>query len=270
MPYAQNGDTALYYETAGPASAPTVAFVCGIFYAHWMWNWQRERLSDGYEVVIWDNRGAGNSDVPEGPYSIEGMAKDLDAVLEDLGQETAHIVGASMGGMIALEYALSYDRAATLSLLCTSHGGPDAVPVPPETQERMYDVPENLNPREAIRYKMDPAMSDEFAAENQELVDQIVDWRLETDAPPAAQQAQGHAVEAFDVSDRLEEIDIPTLILHGTADEVLPVENGRQLHDGIPDSTFERFAGGSHLFFIEQADEVTDRLRQFLNHHAGA
>lgn len=270
MPYAQNGETALYYETEGPASAPTVAFVSGIFYAHWMWKWQRERLSGDYEVLVWDNRGAGNSDVPEGPYTIEQMAGDLDAVLADLGRESAHVVGASMGGMIAMEYALGFDRAATLTLLCTSHGGPEAVPVPPETQERMYAVPEDLSPREAIRYKMEPAMTDEFAAENEELLDQIVEWRLETDAPPAAQQAQGQAVEAFDVSDQLGEIDVPTLILHGTADEVLPVENGRQLHEGIPDSDFERFSGGSHLFFIERADEVTARIRQFLDHHAGA
>lgn len=268
MPYAQNGDTSLYYETQGPTSAPTVAFVCGIFYAHWMWNWQKDRLAEDFEVVVWDNRGAGNSAVPDGPYTMEQMAGDLEAILEDLERESVHVVGASMGGMIALQYGLTYDRAATLSLLCTSHGGPDAVPIPPETQQRMYSVPDDLDQREAIRYRMSPAMTDEFESEKEKTIEQIVDWRLETDAPPAAQQAQGQAVEAFDVSDRLGEIDVPTLIMHGTADQVLPVENGRQLHDGIPESELELMEGDSHLFFIEQADEVADRLRRFLNKHA--
>lgn len=269
MPYAQNGDTSLYYETQGEESAPTVAFVCGIFYAHWMWNWVRDHLRDNFEVIVWDNRGAGKSDVPEGPYTMSQMAGDLEAILDDLGRESVNVVGASMGGMIALQYGLSYDRADTLSLLCTSHGGSEAIPIPPETQKRMYDVPEDLDQREAIRYKMSPAMTDEFERENEQTIEQIVDWRLDTDAPPRAQQAQGEAVEQFDVSDQLQEIDVPTLILHGTADRVLPVENGRQLHRGVPDSELKLFEGGSHLFFIERSDEVAERLRQFLDKHAG-
>src|SRR6056297_2952574 len=121
MPYADNDGVSLYYEVDDPAEADapnrgegpdgadpeTVALVEGLGYGRWMWRWQRDRLADeGYRVVVWDNRGAGDSDAPEGPYSIAEMASDLDAVLDAVGVDRAHVVGASMGGMIAQQYAL--------------------------------------------------------------------------------------------------------------------------------------------------------------------
>lgn len=272
MPYADNDGVSLFYETADPAGevaddAETVALVEGLGYGRWMWRWQRDRLTDeGYRVLVWDNRGTGDSAVPEGPYSIEEMAGDLDAVLDDAGVERAHVVGASMGGMIAQQYALDYDRAESLGLFCTSHGGEEAVEVPPETQARMFDVPEDADEREGIRYKMKPAMTDQFWEDNDDLIEQIVDWRLESDAPDEAREAQAAAVAAFDASDRLDEITVSALVAHGTADRVLPVENADLLHGKLPDSRLTIFEEGPHLFFIEQAEQVNDRLLEFLKH----
>ncbi|WP_115862770.1 alpha/beta fold hydrolase [Halorussus litoreus] len=282
MPYADNDGVSLYYEVDGgpeDADAPsrgggpdgedpeTVALVEGLGYGRWMWNWQRDRLVDeGYRVVVWDNRGAGDSDAPEGPYSVAEMASDLDAVLADVGVDRAHVVGASMGGMIAQQYALDYDRAASLGLLCTSHGGDEAYDLPPETQARMFDVPEDADEREAIRYKMQPAMTEAFWNANDDLVSDIVDWRLDSDASDAAREAQAAGVMAFDSSDRLDEIDVPVLVAHGTADEVLPVENADLLHGKLPNSQLAIFEGGPHLFFVERADELNDRLLAFLDH----
>ena len=281
--YADNDGVSIYYEVDGPAGGsvdaaseaasreagespapPTVVFVEGLGYGRWMWQWQAEPLAEEYRTIVFDNRGTGDSDVPEGPYTIGEMAGDLEAVLADAGVESAHVVGASMGGMIAQRYALEYDRAASLALLCTSHGGEAAVPTPPETQERMFGVPADADEREAIRYKMEPAMSDEFWTENDELIERIVDWRLAGDATPAGREAQAAGVAAFDASDEVSGIDLPALLCHGTDDRVLPVENSRLLHEKLPNSELETFAGGPHLFFIEQADAVTDRLRSFL------
>ncbi|MFB6153172.1 MAG: alpha/beta fold hydrolase [Halodesulfurarchaeum sp.] len=270
MPYADNDGVSLYYELGGPTDAPTVAFICGLGYARWMWDWQRDALADEYETLVWDNRGAGDSDAPEGPYTIETMAADFEAVLDAADREAVHIVGASMGGMIALQYALDFDRAESLALLCTSHGGPEAVPTPEETQHRMFNVPDDADEREAIRWKMAPAVTDEFVEANPDTIERIVDWRLETDTSEAARMAQAAGVEGFDVSDRLDELDLPVLVMHGTADEVLPVENGRLLHEAIPESDLELFEGAPHLFFIERADGVNDRLRSFLSANAGA
>lgn len=252
----------LAYERAGPAAAETVVLVEGLGYGRWMWNWQRDALEADYDVIVPDNRGTGDSDAPEGPYTIAEMATDLDAVLADAGVESAHVVGASMGGMIAMQHALEFDRARTLTLLCTSSGGDPAVPTPQETNERMFDVPEGLDDREEIRYKMEPAITDRL---EESTIEQIVDWRLASDAPGHAREAQGEAVAAFDVSSRLSELDVPTLLMHGTEDRVLPVENARLLHERLPNSELELVEAGPHLFFIEDATLVNRTLRTFLD-----
>ena len=286
MPYADNDGVSLYYETTDPADSQegdveTVVLVEGLGYGRWMWRWQRDRLAEeGYRVVVWDNRGTGDSDAlssetrqasergsetPEGPYTIAEMASDLEAVLDAAGVERAHVVGASMGGMIAQQYALDYDRARSLGLLCTSPGGDDAVPTPDETQARMFGVPEDADEREAIRYKMKPAMTNEFWEENDDVIADIVDWRLDGDASDAGREAQAAAVAGFDASDRLDEIDAPTLVAHGTADRVLPVGNADLLDDALSNARLLLFEEGSHLFFIEQAENVNDRLVEFLH-----
>jgi len=272
MPYADNAGVSLRYEVDAPddgraaADREAVALVEGLGYGRWMWRWQRDRLVDeGYRVVLPDNRGTGDSDVPEGPYTVEQMAGDLEAVLADAGVDRAHVVGASMGGMIAQQYALDYDRAESLALLCTSPGGDEAVETPPETRQRMFDVPDDADEREAIRYKMRPAMTDAFWDANPDLVADIVDWRLESDAPDRAREAQAAGVAAFDASGRLGEIELPAFVAHGTADRVLPVENADLLHRDLPDSRFALFEDGPHLFFIERAEDVNDRLAAFLD-----
>ena len=265
MAVADHDGVKLAYERSGDPDAETVVFVEGLGYGRWMWDWQYESLADDYDVIRWDNRGTGESDVPEGPYTVAGMAGDLEAVLAAADVESAHVVGASLGGMIAQQYALDHDRATSLALLCTTPGGEAAEPVPEETLERMFDVPEEYDRRESIRYKMRPALTDEFWETEAETIADIVDARLESDAPERARQWQGAAVETFDVHDRLAEVDVPALVLHGAGDRVVPVANADLLADGIPTARVERFDdGGSHLFFIERAAAVNEELRSFL------
>jgi pimeloyl-ACP methyl ester carboxylesterase len=241
------------YEERGQPSgdADSVVLVEGLGYGRWMWRWQAEALTDDYHLLLPDNRGTGDSDAPEGPYTIGQMAADLEAVLADAGVESVHVVGASMGGMVAL--------------FCTSPGGEAAVPTPDATMARMFSVPDDADEREAIRHKMAPALSEGFPEREPETVKRIVDWRLDSDAPPAAREAQAAAVAAFDAGDELDEISMPTLILHGTGDRVLPVENGELLADALADAQVTFYEDGPHLFFIEESDRVNDRLRGFLD-----
>ena len=265
MPDAYNDGVRLAYERTGPEDAETVVFVEGIGYGQWMWRWQRRAVEATYDTIVWDNRGTGDSGTPEGPYTMSQMAGDLAAVLDDAGVASAHVVGASMGGMISLQFALEDDRARSLTLVCTSPGGPEEVPVPEETHQRMYEVPDDLDEREAIRYKMRPAMTDEFFDTETDLVERIVDWRLDSDASDRARLWQGVAVQAFDVADRLGEIRVPALVLHGTADAVVPVENGELLAEGLPDAEFVTLSGAPHLLFIERKSAVNDYLTDFLD-----
>jgi 3-oxoadipate enol-lactonase len=265
MPVVDSAGVEIHYDRRGPADAPTVVFVEGLGYGKWMWQWQREPLAEAYDTIVVDNRGTGDSAVPEGPYSIWEMAGDLEAVLADADVEGAHVVGASMGGMIAQAYAIEYDRARSLTLICSSPGGEDAVPTPEETLVRMMNVPEDLGPREALRYKMAPATSDGFLEANPELAEDIIDWRLESDAPEPAREAQMAAVGAFDASDDLPEVSLPALVIHGTGDRVLPVENGRLLARLLPEATLELYEDAPHWVFIESAEEVTSDIREFID-----
>jgi pimeloyl-ACP methyl ester carboxylesterase len=130
-------------------------------------------------------------------------------------------------------------------------------------------VPEGASEREAIKHKMQPAMTESFWADDQELVEDIVEWRLASDASDAARNMQAEAVLAFDSTPWLGDVAVPTLVMHGTGDRVLPVENGRQVHAHLPESELELFEGGSHLFFVEEADAVTARVREHVE-RAGA
>lgn len=268
MPYADNDGVAIHYDRVGPSAASTVVFVEGLGYGKWMWDWQRDPLSDAYDTIVLDNRGTGDSDVPDPPYSIPEMATDLHAVLDDAGVDAAHVVGASMGGMVAQRFAIDFDRTASLSLLCTSPGGDDAEPTPPATMDRIMTVPDDLGPREALRYKMEPATSPGFLDANPELTESIIDNRLESDAPDRARTAQAEAVQAFDASDTLSTLTMPTLIIHGTADRVVPVANAELLADHLPHATVERIEDAPHWVFIEAADAVTNHLREFLDAHS--
>ncbi|WP_306054514.1 alpha/beta fold hydrolase [Natronococcus wangiae] len=285
MPRATRDGVSIYYEREEGERTPVV-FLQGLGFGRWMWRWQREAVADEYGVIAPDNRGTGRSDaglpplVPRLPrklraplifklagYSIGGLAADLEAVLDEADVYDAHIVGASMGGMIAQRYALEYSRAKTLTLCCTSHGGVDAVPVPEETQEHIFDVPKGASEREGLRHRMRPAFNERFTNRNPHLMDRIIEWRLEQDADEPAREAQAAAVLEFDVGDRLDRIRVPTLVVHGTNDRVVPVANGKLLDEKIPDARLELVDGGSHCFFVEDADRVNQRLRSFLDAH---
>ncbi len=284
MPRASRDGVSIYYERTG--EGPPVVFVQGLGYGRWMWRWQREAVAEEYDVVAPDNRGTGRSDAALPPllprlprklrapllfkfggYSIDGLAADLEAVLEDAGIYNAHIVGASMGGMIAQRYAIEYSRAKTLTLLCTSHGGVDSVPIPEETRSHVANPPNGASRREAIRHQMRPAFSERFTNRNPHLMDRIIEWRLEQDASTPAAEAQTAAVFGFDASDRLDSIRLPTLVMHGTDDRVVPFSNGTLLAEKLPNATFERIEGGAHCIFIENAEQVNAALLSFLDDH---
>lgn len=265
MPSVTRDGVTIDYAVDGDPDGPTVLLLEGLGYGRWMWRWLAEALADDYEVLRPDNRGTGDSDAPEGPYTVAEMAADAGAVLDDRGVDAVHVCGASMGGMIAQELALADDRVASLTLLCTSPGGEDAAPTPSEVQEHIFSAPEDADPRERVRYLMEPAVSDGFYDREPGLVEEVVDWRLAGDATPAGREAQAAAVAAFDASDRLDGIDVPTLVLHGTADRVLPVGNADLLAELLPRAEVELFDGGPHLFFIEERGRVNDRIRSFLS-----
>lgn len=286
MPVVRTDGVRLAYEVTPPSDVETVTFVEAWGYGRWMWRWQAAALA-AFERLVADNRGTGDSEAPgigmpwplaklpaklrqpliyllhREKYAIERMAADLEVVLADAGVERTHVVGASMGGMIALQHALFSERTASLTLMCTTAGGDMTNLIPEETMAHLETVPEGLDERERLKYLMEPATTAAWRGANPETLERIVDWRLAQDASVPVREAQAMGQLGWDVRDRLDEIDVPALVMHGTGDQVVPIERGEVLAEGLQ-CEFEPYQDAPHLFFVERADEVNERLRTFL------
>jgi pimeloyl-ACP methyl ester carboxylesterase len=249
--------TRIEYEVQG-AGEP-VLLVHGLGYARWGWEPIADRLSTDFLVVSFDNRGIGESDVPPGPYTVAQLAADAVAVLDAAGLERVGLVGASLGGMVAQQVAIAYpERVEKLVLLCTTPGGADAYPMPERTV-RLFAEAASLPPEEALRRFVENSL-----LVRGELVDVLYERRLANPPHPQGWQAQAAAGMGWDAAGRLGRISAPTLILHGTADNVIDYRNSELLAEAIPGARLRLFDGAGHLFFWEQPDEIADEIREFL------
>jgi pimeloyl-ACP methyl ester carboxylesterase len=245
------------WESTGKGSP--LLLIQGLGYGRWGWDPIIPGLDAEHLVIAFDNRGIGESDKPEGPYTAAEMACDALQVLDEAGIDRAHVFGASLGGMIAQELAvMAPERVDKLVLGCTSAGGPDAVPMPEVTLALLAEAP-SLAPDVALRRFVENALGERPRAE---LVDELFALRVLNPPDPAGWQAQAAAGMGFQGSD--EEIAAPTLILSGTADNVVDHRNSELLAARIPGSRVELLEGAGHLFFWERPDECVAILNDFL------
>ncbi|HET8742402.1 MAG TPA: alpha/beta hydrolase [Gaiella sp.] len=241
-----------------------VLLIHGLGYARWGWEPVLPGLAERFDVLLFDNRGIGESDAPPGPYTAAAMAGDALQVLDEGGVERAHVVGTSLGGMIAQELALAHpERVDRLVLACTTPGGPRAHPMPQVTVALMAEAA-TLEPAVALRRFVENALSPATVTERPELVERIMEHRLRTDQDPAAWAAQAAAGATFDAFDRLAGLRGPVLVQHGGADVVVDPRNADLLVELIADARLERFDGGGHLFFWEAPDRFVSSVAGFL------
>jgi pimeloyl-ACP methyl ester carboxylesterase len=245
-------------------SGPPLLLIHGLGYARWGWEPVLPGLAERYDIVLFDNRGIGESDAPPGPYSVVEMAADAVQVLDEAGIERAHVVGTSLGGMIAQELALTHaERVDRLVLACTTPGGPKAHPMPQVTVALMAEA-STLEPAVALRRFVENALAPASVAAHPELVDRIMAHRLETAQQPAAWAAQASAGATFDAYDRLGELAAPTLVQHGGEDVVVDPQNADLLVELLPDARIEPFPGTGHLFFWEEPERFVASVSAFL------
>ena len=134
MPYAENAGTRIYWEAEG--SGEPLLLIMGMGYTSALWYRLRPLMARHYRTLVFDNRGVGQSEAPEGPYQIHTLAADALAVLEAAGAEQAHVLGLSLGGMMAQELVLAHpQRVRALVLGATGCGGEQAVPPTPKVRE---------------------------------------------------------------------------------------------------------------------------------------
>jgi 3-oxoadipate enol-lactonase len=240
-------------------SGAPLLLIQGLGYARWSWEPIVPRLAERYRVLFFDNRGIGESDKPEGPYTARAMADDALQVLDEAGVDRAHVLGASLGGMIAQELAVAApERVDKLILCCTTPGGAATVPMPDVTV-RLFAEAATLPPEVALRRFGENALASDAPPE---LVQALFERRVANPLDPAGWQAQAAAGIGFAGVNGA--IAAPTLLVTGTEDNVVDARNSDVLAERIPGAEVERLEGAGHLFFWEQPDAFVRIVEGFL------
>ncbi|OLZ42401.1 3-oxoadipate enol-lactonase [Natrinema saccharevitans] len=253
MPTASNGAVSLYYDRAGEGEP--VVFVPEAGLGGWLWGWQHAAVAGPHEAVVWDLRGTGRSDAPPGPYDLETLVADLEAVLADCDVRNAHLVGCGLGGAIALEAARTSSRVATLTLFGTAARG-EAFDLEP-----LFAPPDD---RDALEASLETGLSADFLENQPDVREGIVDWRADGDADRAGWEAQVAALEDVAATDWLVDVTQPTRVIHGGADELVSPAAGKEVARGLPRGEFRPLEGAGHLCFVERSRTVNDLLLGFL------
>jgi pimeloyl-ACP methyl ester carboxylesterase len=263
MGYTTLGEVTIYWESHGQGEP--LLLISGVGGGTWTWEEPLAAWSSHFRVITFDNMGCGRSSMPDRVYRIEEMAEQAAAVLSAAGEEKGNVIGLSMGGMIAQELCLNHpSRVSRLVLGCTHCGGNSRIPPPPEVIERFADN-EGLSPEEIIEKDLTLMVSSEFLESGAEALARYKERQLRAPLQPAyALQRQLAAIRTFDACDRIGSIGIPTMIIVGEGDVIVPPENGRLLAARIPGAVLENFTDSGHLLYLECGDAFQKKVMQFL------
>lgn len=262
VPMVESGDASLWWDSQGEGDPPLL-LIQGLGYTADMWHHVLPALAATRRVVFFDNRGVGRSSVPEPPWTVEQFADDAIAVLDAAGGAKAYVFGVSMGGLIAQEVALRHpDRVASLILGCTHPGGREAARMDPDAAAMLMDR-EPKSAREAI----DASLPFIYAAATpQSAIDEDVEVRLRYPLRGKAYWGQLDAMRRHPGTfDRLPEITVPTLVLHGDADRLVQPANATVIAGAIPGAQLHWLPGASHVFWTDQPDATVQAVNAFVS-----
>jgi 3-oxoadipate enol-lactonase len=233
--------------------------------ADWWGDELLQPLTERFHVVTFDNRGAGRSERPEGPYTVPQMAEDAVGLMDHLGWESANVMGASMGGMIAQELALQFpERVRRLVLLCTFCGGAEHVPAKPEVLSLLTMPREGMTPADIARASLYLLFPPEYIEGNPELMDEVVNAIIIAPIEPKCFIWQYQGVAMWSCHARLGGLRHPTLIVTGTEDVLIPPENSRIIADAIPDSRLVEIEGAGHALQTMFPEKIAAEVISFL------
>ena len=266
MPKLTTNNTTLYYETHGQGHP--LLLIAGLGYSSWVWRWMAPGLAERLQVIAFDNRGVGQSDIPPGPYTAEMLAADVAGLLEALGIEQAAVLGHSMGGYVAQALALSRPELVShLILASTNFGGPNSIPPSPEALAILTDTSGDALTR--LRRGLAVSVAPGFAQRHPSLVEEWLQWRTDNPVQPEGYQAQlAIGLSLFDEANafeqRLSQIEAPVLLLFGEHDQVVPAANAPLLAQRLPNSTTHIIPNAGHFFMIETPEETVRVVVGFL------
>ena len=271
MPFVRGenaGPIEIYYEEAGDG-APVV-LIGGLTSTVEIWVQQVPALSQHHRVIGPDNRGSGRTRIPDddGVRTPERWAGDIELLLDGLGLDRVHLVGASMGGIIVQEFALTRpERLRSLVIMCSTPGGEYAVPVPDETLRTLIagQAPgATAQAKQAsLRAIVHPGS---FERCPQRLERYEADKNAFAHSPEEiARRTQG--MGPWQSYTRLPDLRVPTLVLTGDADVLVPPRNAEILADRISGAELASFPDTGHVFMIESPDAVNAALLEFFAKH---
>ncbi len=266
MTYLRTADgTRIHYRVTGRPGAPPILFIQGLGADKHGWDLQRLGTAPWYQAVALDNRGAGRSDKPHGAYDLETMADDAIAVLDHAGVDTAHVVGASMGGAISQIVAVKYpDRTRSLTLACTAgRNHPWREELLASWRDAALERGISSMGQEAARWVIGPRSFRRLLP--------ALGWLgpLALGRPAHAFAAQCDAIlnaagQHEDLVERLPEITVPTLVLVGNQDILTPRGDSEELAERIPTAELVVISGAAHGFMVEHATTFNRVLLEFL------
>jgi pimeloyl-ACP methyl ester carboxylesterase len=245
----------LHYEVHGDPRREALVLLEGMGGDIPGWRRNIPHLAAELFVVAYDHRGNGHSEAPDAPATMATFVEDCLAVMDELRIERAHVYGQSFGGFVAQELGLVRpERARSLVLACTHAGHSHVIP---STGRAPKDRP--------WLQLYAPA----FAAAHPEHVDE--DLRVGRAQPqhPAGQRRQWEAVRTWDAYDRLPELRVPTLVLHGSEDQMIDVGNARVLASRIPGAELAILEGAGHVYHSEQSERADEIVLDFVRRHRG-
>jgi 3-oxoadipate enol-lactonase len=259
MPSTTASGPRIVWEERG--NGEPVLLVMGHAWPRGMWHRVVPALASRYRVIWFDNRGAGESDSPPGPYTIGQMAADAVAVLDDAGVESAHVYGVSLGGVIAEEIALAYPtRVRSLILGCTGAVTPDKAKARRggSLQKLIAALPVSVRVRLSVPMTYGPIRDRAKVKE---------DLAILTSGPvdKAGILAQGAAVPAYVPSAAMDTVAVPTLVLHGDADRIVPYGWGQELAALVPGARLITYAGAGHNFLTDATEKANADVLAFLD-----
>lgn len=260
------GDLELYYEEHG--SGEPVLLIQGFGGNTVAWGPLIPALAARYRVMAFDNRDAGRSSQATEPYTIADMANDAVGLLEALGVPSAHVLGASMGGMIAQELALRWpQKVGALILACTTCGGPRSAGWDELCQrlDLVRELREMPAPdSELVQQQLSWMFSPEFLANPTPAFQEFILSTLQYPAPLEGMKRQAEAIRRHDTYDRLPQIAAPTLVIAGADDPLILAENSRILAERIPNAQLILYPQLRHGFNLEDPDRVHADILSFL------
>ncbi|MFB0562457.1 MAG: alpha/beta fold hydrolase [Candidatus Lokiarchaeia archaeon] len=265
MPKVKVGDINMYYEIHGEGFPLVMIMGLGGPSAAWE-KYIIDKFSEKFKVIIFDNRGTGHSDVPEEYYTIEMLADDTAGLMTALNVSRAHVLGLSMGGMIAIEFALKYpDRLGKLILCCTSGGASRFVPPKSDIMQDLTGLMSG-EPEEVMKTALRILYPEEFIAQNPDRIEEFFQEMRKSNISysPEGTKRQLGGIMGFDAHDRLYTIKKPTLIIAGKKDVLVPYENSQILAEEIPGSKLVLFDDAGHGLYSQKREEFCQIVLDFL------